>query len=90
MNILSSEEFYRRNYEYYDTAKLEKSFYMGTVDFFVRGNIEKGPVLDVGCGDGLRALGLSDTYRNQIVGLDNCAEMCDLARRNGIPDVICR
>lgn len=90
MNIdfLSSEEFYAKNYGYYEDARSKKSSYMKAVDSLVADNIGRGPVLDIGCGDGLRALGLSGKYKSGIVGMDNCVEMVEMANQNGIPTVL--
>lgn len=88
MNALSSEEFYAKNYDYYENAKSEKTLYMEAVNSFVADNFECGPILDVGCGDGLRALSIFGKRQSDIVGMDSCAEMLEKARRNGISNVL--
>jgi 2-polyprenyl-3-methyl-5-hydroxy-6-metoxy-1,4-benzoquinol methylase len=88
MKVLSSEAFYAKNYDYYEEARSGKSSYMGAVDFFVTDNFERGPILDIGCGDGFRALGLFCDRQADIVGMDNCIEMCEMASRNGITTVL--
>lgn len=88
MRFLLSEEFYAKNYGYYEDARSRKSSYMKAADSLVVDNIERGPVLDVGCGDGLRALSLAGKYKSDIVGMDNCVEMVEMANRNGIQAVL--
>lgn len=87
MSVLSSEEFYAKNYSYYEDAKLGKTLYMEAVNFFVADNFERGPILDVGCGDGLRALSIFGKRQLDIAGMDSCAEMLEKARQNGISNV---
>lgn len=88
MSLLSSEEFYAKNYQFYEDAKSMKSSYMKAIDMLVADNIERGPVLDVGCGDGLRALNIAGDYKSDVVGMDNCAEMVEMANQNGIQTVL--
>lgn len=88
MSILTSEEFYAKNYDYYENEKSEKASYMEAVNSFVAKNFEDGPILDVGCGDGMRALKVFSEYKSDIVGLDSCLEMCEKANQNGIKNVL--
>lgn len=85
MKILSSEDFYTNNCDYYETTKVKKAAYMEAVNRLILENFENSPILDVGCGDGTRALNIFSGRTKKIVGLDSSIGMCRKAERNGIP-----
>lgn len=88
MKTLSSEQFYANHYGYYDSLRSERVEYMNTIDSCIVDNFEKGPVLDIGCGDGLRSLQLKNKMNVDFVGLDSCVEMCKRAKKNGVQATI--
>jgi 2-polyprenyl-3-methyl-5-hydroxy-6-metoxy-1,4-benzoquinol methylase len=87
-DILSSEEFYGRNSLHYETLKLKRSSYIDAVNACIFRKFERGPILDVGCGDGLRALYFKDQFLSDVTGLDSCFEMCEKSKENGMEEVL--
>ncbi|HRY27860.1 MAG TPA: class I SAM-dependent methyltransferase [Candidatus Moranbacteria bacterium] len=88
MKTLSSEQFYTKHYDYYDSLRNGRLDYIHAINSYIIDNYESGSILDIGCGDGLRSLELKNKICVDFVGLDNCAEMCERARINGMQTII--